>query len=217
MFREHLGHPTGEHHEGSGGTRATGCPPHQHDCNAPLCMDAHAPQRNHSVGEPHRAIHGGVLGGRSAKCCPAVAANGIHDKDESQPPPFFPRTPQLKTPSQHSTQTRVTVFGPAPHDPENRATHRVTLVCRHQRPPLRAAPATISRKLWRLRTTGSLATAILRPLTQNTRVANSFSWMISLHGAKKSQTCGKRFHFRFFGRSLDGLLKKNDKLPSPLS
>ena len=54
-------------------------------------------------------------------------------------------------------------LSPTPEDPERRATHRVTLVCRRQSPPLRAIPATTSRMLSRLLITRSLAIAISLP------------------------------------------------------
>ena len=53
----------------------------------------------------------------------------------------------MKTPSKHTDNS----LSPAPEDLERRATHRVTLVCRRQSPPLRGVPATTSRMLWRLR------------------------------------------------------------------
>ena len=69
------------------------------------------------------------------------------------------RTAQMKIQSKETDKT----ISPTPEDPERRATHRVTLVCHRQSPPLPAIPATTSRMLSRLRMTRSLATAISKP------------------------------------------------------
>ena len=73
---------------------------------------------------------------------------------------FFTRTTLMKIQSSKKTYKTLS---PTPEDPERRATHHVTLVCRRQSPLLRAIPAKTSRMLSRLRMTRSLATAISKP------------------------------------------------------